>query len=92
VGYANAGIDEPHFHTGITEIYLVARGKSLIRVEEETIILSTGDVIIVDAGEAHTFLESSLDYLHFVIHVSSSINEKVLAEKTPVPRARLGLQ
>lgn len=91
VGYANAGIDEPHFHTGITEIHLVACGKSVIRVEQETIILSTGDVIIVEAGEAHSFLESSPDYLHFVIHVSNEMGEKVKGEKTLVTRDRLGL-
>lgn len=32
VGYANEGIDEPHFHTGITEIYLVTRGKSVVEL------------------------------------------------------------
>lgn len=29
VGYANAGIDEPHLHERITEIYLIANGTSM---------------------------------------------------------------
>ena len=28
VGYANEGIDEPHLHTRISEIYMVARGSA----------------------------------------------------------------
>ena len=31
IGYANAGVDEPHVHTQLTKIYLVARGTSEIR-------------------------------------------------------------
>src|SRR5512139_1294598 len=56
IGYANAGIDEPHVHVQITEIYIVARGTSEIRVEQETITLHAGDMIILEPGEAHTFL------------------------------------
>ncbi len=26
IGYANAGIDEPHVHMRLTEIYIIARG------------------------------------------------------------------
>jgi hypothetical protein len=29
VGYANKGVDEPHVHTKINEIYLVARGTAV---------------------------------------------------------------
>ena len=32
VGWATAGIDEPHLHAGRWEVYLVARGTSLVRV------------------------------------------------------------
>jgi mannose-6-phosphate isomerase-like protein (cupin superfamily) len=62
VGYANVGLNEPHLHIQITEIYLVARGTSVIQVERETITLAADDIIIVEPGEAHTFLESSPDY------------------------------
>lgn len=91
VGYADVGIDEPHLHTQINEIYLVARGTSVIRIEQETISLSVGDMIVVEPGEAHTFLDSSPDYLHFVIHTPGLSAEKALADKVVVTRERLWL-
>src|SRR5918999_6609641 len=69
VGYANTGIDDPHLHVRVTEIYLVARGWAEARIERETVRLGPGDLLIVEPGEAHTFLSSSPDYLHFVLHV-----------------------
>ena len=91
VGYANRGIDQPHVHTRISEIYLVVRGTAEIRVENRTVKLSTGDVIVVEPGEAHTFLSSSPDYHHFVIHAPGLIGESARNEKSDVPRSRLGL-
>jgi mannose-6-phosphate isomerase-like protein (cupin superfamily) len=91
VGFANEGVDEPHAHTRVTEIYLVARGTSFVRVETETIELSAGDVLIVEPGEAHTFLGSSPDYLHFVVHSPGLADVEAQEEKRLLPRARLGL-
>ena len=89
VGYANEGIDEPHVHQRITEIYLVARGTAEMRVEQETVTLKAGDVIVVEPGEAHTFLASSPDYFHFVVHVPGLTGGEARAEKSAVPRSRL---
>jgi quercetin dioxygenase-like cupin family protein len=91
VGFANEGIDEPHVHTEITEIYLVARGNSSIRVEHATIELREGDALILEPGEAHTFLTSSDDYLHFVIHTPGLAGNAAQDEKQFVPRSQLGL-
>jgi mannose-6-phosphate isomerase-like protein (cupin superfamily) len=91
VGFANAGVDEPHLHTRLTEIYVVARGSSSIRVEMETIELSAGDALVVDPGEAHTFLGNSEDYLHFVIQTPGLAGQEAAEEKKVVPRTRLGL-
>ena len=91
IGYANKGIDEPHVHSQITEIYLVARGTAEIRIEQKTFALTAGDVLIVEPGEAHTFLASSPDYFHFVIHTSGSTSERAPPAKSAVSRARLGL-
>ena len=91
VGYANMGIDEPHAHTEITEIYLVARGSSVIRVGQRTIRLAPGDMVVVAPGEPHTFLESSPDYFHFVIHTPGLAGEQARSEKRFVPRSELGL-
>ena len=37
IGYANTGIDEPHLHAQVSEIYLIASGSAQIRVNHETI-------------------------------------------------------
>lgn len=91
VGYANEGVNESHAHTRITEIYLVARGTSVMRVEGESVTLRVGDMIIVEPGEAHTFLSSSPDYFHFVVHVPGLAGEEARSEKQAVPPSRLGL-
>ncbi len=68
IGYANEGINEPHYHAQMHEVYLVARGKSTALVNEQRVTLETGDVLVVEPGEPHTFIQSSSDYFHFVIH------------------------
>src|SRR3954470_5845299 len=91
VGYANEGINEPHAHTRITEIYLVARGTSVMRVEQDDVTLEAGDMIIVEPGEGHTFLASSPDYFHFVLHLPGLAGEEARSEKQPISPRRLGL-
>jgi mannose-6-phosphate isomerase-like protein (cupin superfamily) len=91
LGFATEGVDEPHVHARITEIYLVAHGSSSVRVEHETLELREGDVLIVDPGEAHTFLESSADYLHFVLHVPGVTGREAADDKRLVEHSVLGL-
>lgn len=91
VGYAHSGVDEPHFHRHMTEIYLVGQGCSEIRVEKETIALEAGDMLVLEPGEAHTFLCHSADYFQLVLHLPALSPEASRAEKVPIPRARLGL-
>ncbi|HEU4785450.1 MAG TPA: AraC family ligand binding domain-containing protein [Ktedonobacterales bacterium] len=91
VGYATTGIDEPHVHSVVTEIYLVAQGTAQIRIEQVTVTVSAGDMLVLEPGEAHTFLSSSPDYLHFVIHTPGIAGEDAHAEKVAVTRARLGV-
>jgi len=91
LGYATTGINEPHLHRRITEIYLVAIGTSTLRIEEKSVQLGAGDVAIVEPGEAHTFLASSIPYFHFVIHSPSLSPEEITEERQGVPPSRLGL-
>ncbi len=91
LGYANQGIDEPHFHKETTEIYLVAGGAAEVRVEQTPVRLNAGDLIVIEPGEAHTFVSSSPDYFHFVVHVPGLSGEAARADKISVERGRLGL-
>lgn len=89
IGYANEGIDDPHPHAHVTEIYLVARGEAEARIERDTLTLGPGDVLIVEPGEAHTFLANSPDYLHFVVHVPGLPPGEAPSDRMMVPRSRL---
>ena len=91
VGFANKSIDEPHYHETITEIYLVARGEVEVRVEQETVHLSQNDVLVIEPGEAHTFVAASSDYFHFVVHTPGLPDGQAQADKKRVRRSRLGL-
>lgn len=77
VGYANEGIDESHFHAHMFEIYLVARGTSTAVVNQQTIQLQAGDMLVVEPGETHTFKHSSDDYFHFVIQTPFVPGDKI---------------
>lgn len=67
IGYATSGVNERHFHAEMYEIYLIARGKSKAVVGSKTVSLEAGQILVVEPGEVHTFVQSSEEYLHFVI-------------------------
>ncbi|MCP4543790.1 MAG: cupin domain-containing protein [Chloroflexi bacterium] len=91
IGYANEGVDDPHFHQRMTEIYLMAHGTVEMRIETDTVTLYEDDVIVIDPGEAHTFLSSSPDHFHFVIQAPGLHGAEAKADKILVARSRLGL-
>ena len=77
VGWADRGVNRPHRHDQMTEIYLVARGESTAVVAGVAVRLAPGDMLAVEPGEAHTFIDSSADYLHFVVQAPFVRNDKV---------------
>jgi mannose-6-phosphate isomerase-like protein (cupin superfamily) len=92
IGFANDGVNEPHLHRRMTEIYFMACGTVEMRVDMQNIVLTEKDVIVVEPGEAHTFLSSSPDHFHFVIQVPGLIGKEARADKVLVPRSQLGLK
>jgi quercetin dioxygenase-like cupin family protein len=80
VGYANKGINERHFHSQMYEVYLVAKGKSIAVVNDKDLALEAGDVLVIEPGEVHTFVDSSADYLHFVINTPVVPGDKHIVE------------
>ena len=91
VGWATTAIDAPHRYQPMTEIYLVANGTATARVGQETIRLTPGDALIIEPGEAHTFLDNSDEYRHFVIHTPALPPAEARADHVSVPCAELGL-
>jgi mannose-6-phosphate isomerase-like protein (cupin superfamily) len=90
VGFATAPLDEPHEHATVTEIFLVGRGEATARVEDRSIDLTRGDVLVVEPGEARTILSASEDLMMFVVHVPGE-DGALGDDRTPVERDRLGL-
>lgn len=91
VSFANKGVDEPHLHRQMTEIYLMARGTAEMRVEQETVTLVQDDVIVIEPGEAHTFRRSAPGHFHFVIQTPGLTGGAANADKMLVSRAQLDL-
>lgn len=91
VGFATEAIDDAHVHAEVTEVFLVAKGRAKARVRSADVELVAGDVLILEPGEAHTFLHASDDYLHFVVHAPALTAEHARAERSSVPRTDLGL-
>jgi quercetin dioxygenase-like cupin family protein len=56
---------------------LVGRGHSLAEADGKRIRLQAGDMLVVEPGETHTFVESSHDYLHFVVQAPFTPGDKV---------------
>jgi mannose-6-phosphate isomerase-like protein (cupin superfamily) len=77
VGWADRGVNQMHRHDQMAEIYLVARGESTAVVAGEAVRLVPGDMLAVEPGEAHTFIDSSDDYLHFVVQAPFVTGDKV---------------
>jgi quercetin dioxygenase-like cupin family protein len=77
IGWADRGVNHLHRHDKMCEIYLVARGRSTALVAGRTVELGPGSMLVVEPGEAHTFVHSSDDYLHFVVQAPFVPGDKV---------------
>ena len=87
VGYANEGVNEPHYHLRKTEIYLIARGEAVMQVNDRIATLGAGDVIVIEPGEVHTFLSSSPDHFHFVVQTPDTEGDAAAADKVVIAKA-----
>lgn len=81
IGYANEGVQERHVHDQMYEVYLIAQGSSVIEVDGIEISLRSGDILVVEPGEIHTFRSSSHDYFHFVLQTPFVSGDKRLIIK-----------
>ncbi|MBV8084373.1 MAG: cupin domain-containing protein [Chloroflexi bacterium] len=84
VGYATRGMDAPHLHRRMNEVYLIARGQAQVRVGDQTLHVGPGDVLVVEPGEPHTFLDSTPEYFHFVIHTPALVGQEATADRIAI--------
>jgi quercetin dioxygenase-like cupin family protein len=84
VGYATTGVDEPHYHRAMSEVYLIASGSASLRVNGQEIELRPGMAVVIEPGEAHIFLAASPNYFHFVLHTPALQGAAAQADKVPV--------
>lgn len=78
IGYANEGVNQTHYHQQMYEIYLVAKGESMAVVNGQEVHLKTGDMLVVEPNEVHTFVWNTADYLHFVVHTPFVKGDKIV--------------
>ena len=62
------------------EIYLIGQGTSTAVVDKKNIQLNAKDILVVEPNEIHTFIKSSPDYFHFVIHSPCIKNDKFISK------------
>jgi mannose-6-phosphate isomerase-like protein (cupin superfamily) len=77
IGWADRGVNDPRRHDQVNEVCLVARDHSLAKVDGKQVRLQAGGMLVVEPGERHTFIESSHDYLHFVVQAPFAPGDKV---------------
>ena len=88
LGFATAALDEPHVHASVTEIFMVGHGDAMASVDDRSIELTPGDVLVVEPGETRAIVRASSDLMPFVIHVPSEDGD-LGADKTIVDRGQL---
>jgi quercetin dioxygenase-like cupin family protein len=83
IGYATEGVDAPHRHAMVTEVFLVAAGEVTVVVDRAEVRLVPGDVLIVEPDEVRSFVASSDDYRCFVLHVGGDGSTDRIAVSDP---------
>ena len=73
----------PHLHKTMAEYFYLLSGEIRLRVNEETLELKSGDLVVVEPGEAHEVLAATPDARLLLLMPPPVANDKVeLEEKT----------
>lgn len=51
----------PHLHKTMAEYFFLLEGEIRLRVNDETILVRRGDLVVVEPGEAHEVLHATSD-------------------------------
>ena len=68
VGWACQPRDQVHQHERVSETYIVVRGRGTLIVGEDRHSLDEGEVVYIEPGEYHGWLDTSPDFLMVMIH------------------------
>jgi quercetin dioxygenase-like cupin family protein len=83
IGYATEGVDAPHRHAAVTEVFLVAAGEVTAVVDGTEARLAAGAVLIVEPDEVRSRVASSDDFRCFVLHVGGDGSADRIAVSDP---------
>lgn len=68
-----------HYHEDMQEIFIIVQGDAEMKVGDETVSLSKGDTITIDAGEVHRMWNRGSDDLDFIaIGIAGDKNGKTV--------------
>jgi hypothetical protein len=62
-----------------------------VQVNNQTITIREGDILLIEPGEAYTILTNSPSYYHLVIQMPGEFEAKIAAERELVERIITGL-
>ncbi len=72
--------DTSHYHPLGQEYYIYLKGKAILEVEGKHIDASTGDIILVEAGERHRVLQIIEPVECLVIRTNHSLGDRIAVE------------
>jgi quercetin dioxygenase-like cupin family protein len=67
----------PHRHKTMTEYFYLLAGELQLQVEERTLGMEKGDLVVVEPGEAHQVLRASADALLLLLMPPDVADDKV---------------
>ena len=61
-----AGTAMPHFHKETEETYLILSGTATIQIQDEQLVLTAGEAVLIEPGEVHQIINNGEENLVFI--------------------------
>lgn len=65
----------PHIHQESDEAYMVLEGAITLSIEQEEVVVASGEICFVPAGDAHSVIDVQVPYRGFVIRAPASADK-----------------
>ena len=56
-----------HAHKNTTEIFYIIKGKTKLKTKEKEVLLNQTDIVLIDVGEEHSFINDSNEVLRMLV-------------------------